>query len=321
VNAAELNIPDLTDIRAAADRIAGMAVRTPIVRNDLLDELSGAQLLFKCENLQRGGAFKFRGAANAVFSLTDSQARAGVATHSSGNHAIALALAARLRGIPAHIVLPENTTPAKRQAVEAAGGRIIHCPPTLEARQATARRVVDETGAILIHPYDNPLVIAGQGTAAMELLEQVRELDMLIAPVSGGGLLGGCAIAARALCPSIEVYGAEPDLADDARQSLHTRQLRPAGNAITIADGLRAALSDRTFTILREHVHDILTASEDQIISGMKLMWQHLKLVVEPSAAVPLAAILAHPQPFAGRRVGIILSGGNVDLDRLPWLA
>lgn len=281
--------------------------------------MAGASLHFKCENFQRGGAYKFRGAANAVALLTDAQAAAGVVTHSSGNHATCLALAARLRGIPAHIVVPSNAPLIKQQAIVAYGGRLTLCEPTLVARQAEADRIQRETGAAFVHPYDDERVIAGQGTTALELIGQVSGLEAIIAPVSGGGLLSGLCIAAEAAQPGIAIWGAEPALADDAFRSLRDGELRPNTNTATIADGLRASLSERTFSIIRRHARGVLTVSEEQIVSAMRLIWERMKLVVEPSAAVPLAAVLAAPEQFRGKRVGLVLTGGNVDLARLPW--
>jgi threonine dehydratase len=312
-------LPTIADIRAAAQRIAGTAHRTPVMTSATLDEIAGARLYFKCESLQRGGAFKIRGAYNAVSQLTDDEARRGVVTHSSGNHAAALALAAQLRGIPAHIVMPENAPRAKRVAVESYGGRIVLCAPTLDSRESTAARVQSETGAILVHPFDDPRVIAGQGTVGLEFLEQCPQLDVLVAPVSGGGLLSGIALAAAALRPQTEVVGSEPELADEAARSLQAGRLIPSTPGNTIADGLRATLSERTFSALRRHVLRIDVVREDQIISAMRLIWERLKLVVEASGAVPLAAILSHPTHYRGRQVGVVLSGGNLDLDRLPW--
>ncbi|MEQ2007317.1 MAG: pyridoxal-phosphate dependent enzyme, partial [Limisphaerales bacterium] len=297
----------------------GTAHRTPVLTSTSLDALSGATLFFKCENFQKGGAYKFRGALNAVRQLTDEQARHGVVTHSSGNHATCLALAARLRGIPAYIVVPRNAPLIKQRAIAAYGGQLTLCEPTLAARQAEADRIQRETGATFIHPYDNPAVIAGQATVALELLEQAPQLDALVAPVSGGGLLGGLCLAAHALAPGVEVWGAEPALADDAFRSLREGKLLPNPNTTTIADGLRASLSERTFDIIREHVRGIVTVSEEQIISTMRLVWERMKLVVEPSGVVPLAAVLAAPEKFRGRRVGIVFTGGNVDLEKLPW--
>lgn len=281
--------------------------------------MAGATLFFKCENFQKGGAYKFRGALNAVRQLTDEQARPGVVTHSSGNHATCLALAARLRGIPAYIVVPRNAPLIKQRAIAAYGGQLTLCEPTLAARQAEADRIQRETGATFIHPYDNPEVIAGQATIALELLEQAPQLDALVAPVSGGGLLSGLCLAAHELAPGVEVWGAEPALADDAFRSLREGKLLSNTDTTTIADGLRASLSERTFDIIREHVRGIVTVTEEQIISAMRLVWERMKLVVEPSGVVPLAAVLAAPEKFRGKRVGIIFTGGNVDLDKLPW--
>jgi len=309
----------LADLHAAAARLAPLAHRTPVLTSAGLDALAGAALHFKCENFQRGGAYKFRGAANAVASLTDAHAAAGVVTHSSGNHATCLSLAAKLRGIPAHIVVPRNAPLIKQRAIAAYGGRLTLCEPTLAARQAEADRIQRETGAVFVHPYDNELVIAGQGTVALELFEQVRGLEVIIAPVSGGGLLSGLGIAARASQPAVEVWGAEPALADDAFRSLRDGQLRGNQNTATIADGLRASLSERTFDLIRQHVRGIVTVTEEQIVHAMRLIWERMKLVVEPSAAVPLAAVLAVPENFRGRRVTVVLTGGNVDLEKLPW--
>lgn len=316
---ADLTVPTIEDIRAAAMRIAGRAHRTPVLTCSGLDDLAGAQLFFKCENLQKAGAFKFRGASNAVLSLADEQAARGVVTHSSGNHAAALALAATLRGIPAHIVMPENAPVAKRRAVEAYGGRITFCRPTLADRTAVAERVLHETGAALVHPYDDPAVIAGQGTVALELHEQAPGLEQVVVPVSGGGLISGIALATVAVSPATEIVGVEPEHADDAQQALRAGRLLPPQIGDTIADGLRAALCERTFAVISQHVRDIVTVTEAEIVAAMRLIWERTKLVVEPSSAVTLAAVLKQPARFRGRRVGLVLSGGNVDLDRLPW--
>ena len=311
--------PTLADIRAAADCLTGLAHRTPVLTSASLDALTGATLFFKCENFQKGGAYKFRGALNAVRRLTDEQARPGVVTHSSGNHATCLALAAQQRGIPAYIVVPRNAPLIKQRAIAAYGGQLTLCEPTLAARQAEADRIQRATGAVFIHPYDDPTVIAGQGTVGLEFLEQVPQLDALVAPVSGGGLLSGLCLVAHALAPQVVVWGAEPALADDAFRSLREGKLLANTNPATIADGLRASLSERTFAILRQHVRGIVTVTEEQIIAAMRLVWERMKLVVEPSGVVPLAAVLAAPEQFRGRRVGIVLTGGNVDLDKLPW--
>ncbi len=310
---------NIETIRNAADRLAGRIHRTPVMRSRILDAHCGAELHFKCENLQRGGSFKIRGALNAVFSLAEEPASRGVVTHSSGNFAAALALAAGERGIPAHLVMPENAPAVKREAVAAYGGIIHSCASTLAAREEGAARVQAETGATFLHPYDNHDIIAGQGTAALELLDQAADLDCLIAPVGGGGLMSGCAVAGRALSPRLELLGAEPAGADDAFRSLLAGTRLPQTDPRTIADGLRTSLGERNFPILEHLLAGIITVSELHIIEAMRLIWTRLKLVVEPSGAVPLAALLEAPSRFRGRKVGLILSGGNVDLDALPW--
>jgi threonine dehydratase len=307
-------------IEEAQARIAPHVKVTPVLTSTTLDALSGAQLFFKCETFQKCGAFKARGAANAVFALDKTEAVRGVATHSSGNHAAALARAARLRGIPAYIVMPDNTPEAKRAAVRRYGGQITYCAATLAARESAARALVAATGAVFVHPYDNLSVMAGQGTVAAEFLSQVPQLEVLVCPVGGGGLLGGSAVPAAALKPGLRVLGAEPAGADDAARSLHSGQLQASGTPQTIADGLRGALSARTFSAIQRNVADILTVSEDAIISGMRELWEVLKIIVEPSGAVPYAAVRSHAARLHGQRVGIVLSGGNLDLDRLPWM-
>ena len=313
--------PDLDAIRDAAARIAGHAELTPVLRSRSLDALAGASLVFKCENLQRVGAFKFRGACNAVFSLEPERAARGVVTQSSGNHGAAIALACRLRGIPAHVVVPDNAPAVKLAAIRAFGAHVVTCAPTMAERDATAARVLAETGGELVHPFDDARVIAGQGTATLELLAQAPGLDTVIAPVSGGGLLSGTALAAHGLAPDVEVLGAEPAGAADAHASLERGERVTGMVAETLCDGLRAQLSPLTFAILQSHADSILLASEAEIVAAMRLVWERLKLVIEPSAAVPLAVVLREPARFAGRRVGIILSGGNLDLGRLPWSA
>lgn len=312
---------DLQAVRDAAGRIAGLAHRTPVATCATLDRLAGRALFFKCEHLQKAGAFKFRGACNAVGKLSASVAARGVVTHSSGNHAGALALAARLRGIPAHVVMPRNASPVKRRAVEEYGGRVIECEPTLAAREETAAAVLAQTGATLIPPYDHPDVIAGQGTAALELLEQVPGLDALVAPVGGGGLVAGTCITARGVAPAVRVFAAEPRGADDAARSKTAGTLLLQTGPHTIADGLLTSLGDLTWPLIREVVERVVTVSEEEIVAAMRLAWERAKLLIEPSAAVALAAVLT-PE-FRDltriRRVGIILSGGNVNLDRLPW--
>jgi threonine dehydratase len=311
--------PTLDDIRAAHARIKPYIHRTPVMTSALLDRETGAQLFFKCENLQKAGAFKSRGACNAVFSLSDVEAHLGVATHSSGNHAAALARAAGLRGIAAHIVMPNNSPKPKQAAVAGYGGQIVLCEPTLEARERTCKTVIETTGATLIHPYNDHRIIAGQGTAALELLEEIPDLDVVIAPVGGGGLLSGTAIAVKSVRPGARVIGAEPAQASDAAESLKAGHIvsKPAN---TIADGLRTMLGELTFAVLRQRVDDIATVSEDGIVAAMRRIWEIMKIVVEPSGAVPFALVREHPALVVGQRVGIIISGGNVDLDTLPWV-
>jgi len=280
-----------------------------------------AELFFKCENFQKVGAFKIRGAANAVFILNPEDASRGVATHSSGNHAAALALAARWRGIRAFVVMPDNAPAVKRDAVAGYGAEIVSCAPTLKAREETLGEVVRRTGAVFIPPYNDYGVIAGQGTAALELCEEVSHLDVVIAPVGGGGLVSGTAIAVSELCPGTRVIAAEPEGANDAYRSFHEGTIVPMKNPVTIADGLRTSLGDRTFPIIRRLVHDIVTVSEQDISEGMRFIWERMKIVVEPSAAVPFGAVLGNREAIPGRRIGIILSGGNVDLARLPWIS
>ncbi|MFH1809888.1 MAG: pyridoxal-phosphate dependent enzyme [Pseudomonadota bacterium] len=309
-------------MRDAARQIAGLAHRTPVMTCQALDDRCGAQLFFKCENMQKVGAFKIRGALNAVLSLSPGEASRGVVTHSSGNHAAAIALAARMRGIPAHIVMPRTAPAIKKAAVAGYGGRIVECEPTLEARDEQAQRVQRDTGAAFIHPYDDDRVIAGQGTAALELLEQVPDLELVVVPVSGGGLMSGTCIACHGLDPAMRLVGVEPAQADDARRSLLAGTIVRDGIADSLCDGLLASLSERTFDILRAHVHTMVTVTEQQAVAAMFLHMERMKLVVEPSGAVGLAAALAGVIPdLAGRRVGILVSGGNVDLARLSSLA
>jgi threonine dehydratase len=309
----------LQDIRAAQVRIAGCVIRTPVLENALLNAGCGAQLHFKCENLQEMGAFKARGASNAIFARSAAELRAGVVTHSSGNHGAAVARAARLRGVPAHVVMPQNSSAAKLAAVRAYGGQVTLCAPTLAAREAAAAQIVADTGAVFIHPYDDPDVIAGQGTIALELLEQVPQLDWLLCPVGGGGLASGLAVAAKSLRPSIRVIAVEPAGADDAYRSFNSGVLMPPAPAATIADGLRGALSARTFALMRAHVDAVVTVDEQAIVRAMRELWQHLRVIVEPSSAVPYAAILERKLDVRDAHVGIVLTGGNVDLDALPW--
>ncbi len=311
--------PTIDDLRQAQFRIRPHVRRTPVLTSTLLNRETGARLFFKCENFQKVGAFKSRGACNAVFSLSETEARRGVATHSSGNHAAALARAAGLRGIPAHIVMPQNSPKPKQVAVAGYGGRIVLCEPTLAARERACEVLLAATGATLIHPYNDDRIIAGQGTAALELLEEIPDLDIVIAPVGGGGLLAGTAIAVKSERPTTRVIGAEPAQADDAAESMKAGRIITK-TVSTIADGLRTNLGDRTFPILRQNVDDIATVSEDGIVSAMRRLWEIMKIVVEPSGAVPFAAVREYPSQFSGKRVGIIISGGNVDLDTLPWI-
>lgn len=311
---------DLAAIRTAHVRIAPHIHLTPVLTSATLDALCGGNLFFKCENFQKIGAFKARGAANAVFSLTDDEAKNGVATHSSGNHAAALARAARLRGIPAHIVMPSNAPKAKIDSVRRNGGIIVMCEPTIAARESTCARVMAETGARLVHPYNDYAVMAGQGTATLELLDQAPNLDLIVAPVGGGGLLSGTSVAAKGAKPGIKVIAAEPAEADDAARSFAAGKLIPLEKTSTIADGLRTSVGERNFAIVRQNVDAVVTVSEAGIVAAMRLIWEVMKIVVEPSGAVPYAAIMENKIDVKGKRVGIILSGGNVDLDALPWM-
>lgn len=313
------DIPDLSAIKSAHQVVSKYGHRTPVLTNKSVDERTGASVFFKCENFQKVGAFKFRGASNTIFSLSEEEARKGVATHSSGNHAQALALAAKLRGIPAYVVMPENAPKVKVKAVKGYGANITFCESTLEARETTLEEVVQKTGATFIHPYDDARIIAGQGTAALEFLEDVPDLDVIIAPVGGGGLLSGTAIAAKSIKPEIRVVGAEPANADDAYQSFQSGTLVPSKNPDTIADGLRTSLGKLPFSIITKHVDDIVTVSEESIVEAMRFIWERMNIIIEASSAVPVAAAFGHKLDLKGKKVGIILSGGNVDLEQLPW--
>jgi len=309
----------LEAIRAAQVRLAPHIHRTPVMTSRALNALAGARLFFKCENLQKTGSFKIRGAANAVLSLGEDEAKRGVVTHSSGNHAAALSYAARLRGIPAWIVMPKNAPAVKCRAVEGYGGQITFCEPTLAARDATAQEIMQRTGALLIHPYNDERIIAGQATAAMELLQEVPDLDFVLAPVSGGGLLSGTALSAKLMRPNVRVVGCEPKNADDAYRSMQSGQIEPMEAPDTIADGLRAVLCEMTFNIIRERVDQIALVTEGEITDTMRLVWERMKIITEPSAAVAIAPALNKQIGAEGRHVGIILSGGNVDLGKLPF--
>ena len=309
---------DLDSIRAAHERIRSYTKRTPVLTSSRLDEACSAQLFLKCENFQKIGAFKARGATNAVFALDNAIAKRGVATHSSGNHGTALARAAKLRKIPAHIVMPKNSSKVKVRAVESYGAQLVFCEPTQQAREAACADVIAKTGATLIHSFENEDVMAGQGTAMVELLEDI-DVDLVMCPIGGGGLLCGTAVAAKSMRPKIKVIAAEPANADDAAQSFRAGKRIVAEKKFTIADGLRTNVGERNFPIIQRHVDDIVTVSEDAIVSAMRTIWETMKIIIEPSAAVPYAAIAERKIEISGKRVGIILTGGNVDLDALPW--
>lgn len=313
------SLPTLADIKAAYARIQPFIHRTPILSSSAINEIAGCEIFFKCENFQKVGAFKARGAANAVMKLTGAQKEKGVATHSSGNHAAALARAASVAGIPSYIVMPSNAPEIKKKAVKGYGGEIIECEPNLKARETTLEEVVAKTGATFIPPYDFMDVIEGQATCALELLEDQPDLDIIMAPVGGGGLLGGTALTTHYLNPEIEIIAGEPAGADDAFQSFHAGKIIPQSGPNTIADGLLTSLGVLNFELIQNYVSDILLATDPQIIEAMRLIYERMKIVIEPSCAVPLAALLANQDRFAGKKVGIILSGGNVDLGKLPF--
>lgn len=312
-------IPSFNDVEKAHKIVQQYAHRTSVLSSDSINKIVGGELFFKCENFQKVGAFKFRGACNAVFSLSEKEAQKGVATHSSGNHAAALALAAKMRGVSAHIVMPENSPEIKKKAVAGYGAKITFCKPTLQARESTLEKVIEETGATEIHPYNNFKVIAGQGTAAKELIEDKGEFDILLAPVGGGGLLSGTALSTKYLLPGCKVIAAEPAGADDAYRSFHSKTLVPSVNPNTIADGLLTSLGERNFAIILDKVDDIVCVSEESIVEAMRMIWERMKIIIEPSSAVPLAAILENKVDVQHKKVGIILSGGNLDLGRLPF--
>jgi len=316
---ATAELPDFAAIERAVQRIAAHVARTPTLRSRSIDALASASLVFKCENFQRAGAFKFRGACNAVWSLAEEIAARGVVTHSSGNHGAALALAARTRGIPARVVVPEGAVKSKLAAIEAYGATLHFCAATIAAREAAAAQLQAETGAELVHPYTDPRVIAGQGTAALELLREAANLDVLVAPIGGGGLIGGSAIAAKALNPNIEIYGAEPAGADDAYESLRRGQRVTDIVPNTVCDGLRGTIGEINLALLRSYGVRVLTVDDARTTAAQRLVFERMKIVIEPSSAIALAAVLGHPEIFRDRRVGIIFSGGNVDLDKLSW--
>ncbi len=312
-------LPSYEDVLSARERIAPHIHRTPAMTSAHLDGLAWARLFFKCENFQKAGAFKTRGACNAVFGLTEEQARMGVATHSSGNHAQALGYAASRRGIPCHVVMPRNAVRAKKEAAIGYGATVTECEPSVAAREAVLARVREETGADFVHPYDDPRVIAGQATCARELIEQAGDLDAVVAPIGGGGLVSGTCLALSGDAPGTKIYAAEPEQADDAARSLRAGRIVAADDPETVADGLRTSLKALTWHFVSNHVADILTVSEREIVDAMKLVWERMKIVIEPSSAVAVAAVLKNRDVFAGQRVGVILTGGNVDLGGLPW--
>lgn len=314
-----MNIPDFNDVLTAYDRIKPYIHKTPVLTNSTINEICKAELFFKCENFQKVGAFKFRGATNAVLSLTDEEASKGVATHSSGNHAQALALAARMRGIPAYIVMPDNSPQVKKDAVAGYGAVITYCEPNLEARETNLDRIVNETGATFIHPYNNEKVIAGQGTSALELYREVNNLEYLITPVGGGGLLSGSLLTSKAVSPNTKVIAAEPEGADDAYKSIKSGEIVPSINPKTICDGLLTSLGNITYSIISENIYGIITVSDAAVVEAMRLIWERMKIIVEPSSAITLGLILEGKINLKGRRTGLIISGGNVDLTHLPW--
>jgi threonine dehydratase len=312
-------LPTLADILAAHSRIKPFVHKTPVMKSQKLNELFNCELLFKCENFQKVGAFKFRGATNAVLSLSFEEKRKGVVTHSSGNHAAALALAARINGIKANIVMPENAPVVKKNAVAGYGAEITYCKPTLQAREETTFAIMEKTGATLIHPYDNFNVICGQGTAALELLDESHDIEIVIAPIGGGGLMSGTSTCVKGMNSNILVIGAEPLNANDAFISFNTGILTPSVNPLTCADGLLTSLSELTFSVIRNNVDQILTAKEDTIIECMLLVWERMKIIIEPSSATVLAVVKENPDLFKGRKIGLIISGGNVDFRKLPF--
>ncbi|MEH6457286.1 MAG: beta-hydroxyaspartate dehydratase BhcB [Cocleimonas sp.] len=315
-----LIIPTIDDVLKAHERIKPYIHKTPILTSEFMNKLTGAELFFKCENFQKAGAFKVRGASNAVFGLSDEMAGKGVATHSSGNHALSLSYAAGRRGIKATVVMPRSAPQAKKDAVNGYGGTIVECEPSTTSREETFAKVVAESGADFVHPYNDPRVIAGQATCSLELHEQVENLDAVIAPIGGGGMISGTCLTLSNIAPDIEIYAAEPVNADDAARSFKAGHIIADDAPDTIADGLKVPLKDLTWHFVSNHVTDILTATEKEIIDAMKLTWQRMKIVIEPSCAVPLATIIKNPEIFKGKRVGVIITGGNVDMDKLPWI-
>ncbi len=315
-----LYVPTFGDVLAAHERIAPHIHRTPVLTSSYLNKLVGADLYFKCENFQKAGAFKARGASNAVFGLSDAQAAKGVATHSSGNHGLSLSYAAGRRGIPCTVVMPRTAPQAKKDAVKGYGGRVVECEPSTSSREAVFAEVVAETGAEFVHPYNDPRVISGQATCSRELLEQVEGLDAVVAPIGGGGMVSGTCLTLSTLAPGVKIFAAEPKNADDAARSFKAGHIIADDAPETVADGLKVPLKELTWHFVKTYVSDILTAEEDEIVEAMKLIWKRMKIVMEPSSAVPLATILKNRDIFAGKRVGVVITGGNVDLDKLPWI-
>lgn len=316
----DLILPTYQDMLDAHERIKPHINRTPVLQSAALNDLSGANLFFKCENFQEPGAFKVRGGSNAVFGLTDDQAQKGVCTHSSGNHALCLSYAAGRRGIPCNVVMPSTAPQAKKDAVKRYGGQVTECEPSTTSREAVFAEVQARTGGEFVHPYNDPRVIAGQGTCSKEFMEQVDGLDMMVAPIGGGGMISGTCLTLSTLAPEVQIIAAEPEQADDAYRSFKAGHIIADDAPVTIADGLKVPLKERTWHFVSNHVSEIYTASEDEIIEAMKITWKYLRIVMEPSCAVPLAVILKNRDAFAGKRVGVIVTGGNVDLDKLPWL-
>jgi threonine dehydratase len=312
-------IPTLEDMLVAHERIKPHVHRTPVLTSSFLNDLTGAELFYKCENFQKAGAFKVRGASNAVFGLDEETAKSGVATHSSGNHALSLSYAAGRRGIPCYVVMPRTAPQAKKDAVRGYGGIITECEPSTSSREAVFAQVEEETGAEFVHPYNDPRVIAGQGTCSKELMEQTDGLDMVIAPIGGGGMVSGTCLTLSNLAPGVKIFAAEPEQADDAARSLRAGHIIADDAPKTVADGLKVPLKDLTWHFVSNYVSDVLTASEQEIVEAMRLTWARMKIVMEPSSAVPLATILKNKHIFAGKRVGVIITGGNVDLNKLPW--
>ena len=313
-------IPTFADVEAAHERVRPYIHRTPVLTSSFINNMTGAELFFKCENFQKAAAFKVRGACNAVFSLPDDMLEKGVATHSSGNHALSLSYAAGRRGIPCNVVMPRTAPQAKKDAVRGYGGKITECEPSTSSREAVFAEIQAATGADFVHPYNDPRVIAGQGTCSRELAEQVEGLDAVVAPIGGGGMISGTCLTMSTIAPYVQVYAGEPEQADDAYRSLKAGHIITDDAPVTVADGLKVSMKELTWHFVSRHVADILTVSEQEIVDAMMLIWKRMKIIAEPSSAVPLAAVLKNREIFAGKRVGIIITGGNVDLDHLPWM-